>query len=354
MLIGSGTLLIVLGVSLIGASGFTKINVPLFVIQFGSIIFGAISLYFGWDRTIAADPAYTMAKELPVMHWSTTRVAESFGWDYTVHPSCGDKLCTMHVVFAIIFPAATGIMEGANLSGDLANPQKSIWKGTLSAIGASFLSYVMVIFAFAGAMPRATMIGNDSALQAASFWPPAVLIGAMISTFSSSLGAVFGGSRLLQAVARDRLFPGLHHVGKGSGPHDEPRRAVVVTWLIAQVCLFIGDLNVVAPIISCFFLLSYGFTNLACFLLSVSSTPNFRPRFRYFSWHTALVGLLMSVGVMFYLNPLYAAVALAVMGALVIYLALVPNPSADDWGDVRQAIIFHQARFVALSLCSTL
>ena len=43
-----------------------------------------------------------------------------------------------------------------------------------------------------------------------------------------------------------------------------------------QVIIVVGNLNVVAPIVSMFFLLSYGVTNLACFALKAASAPNFR------------------------------------------------------------------------------
>ena len=118
MLIGSAALLVVLVISLIGAGGFTKVNVPLFVIQFGAIAFGAMSLFFGGERSFFADDGDVRTR-YAIHTWSVEKLKEMFAWDYTVDSSCGGKLCSFHVVFAIIFPAATGIMEGANPSGDL-------------------------------------------------------------------------------------------------------------------------------------------------------------------------------------------------------------------------------------------
>lgn len=98
----------------------------------------------------------------------------------------------------------------------------------------------------------------------------------------------------------------------GVWPGDEPRVAVVCVWFIAQACLFIGDLNAVASIISGFFLLVYFFTNFACFVLRITGAPNFRPRFRYFTWHTALAGALLCFTILFISGALYATIAIIV------------------------------------------
>ena len=97
-----------------------------------------------------------------------------------------------------------------------------------------------------------------------------LITGILIASISSTLGSIFGGSRVLQAVARDKLFPYLDIFGYGSIKGDEPRVAVICTWFIAQMITLIGSINAIAPISTSFFCLSYATVNLACFLLEVS------------------------------------------------------------------------------------
>ena len=194
LLVSSITLFVVVGISLIGAAGFTKVNVPLFAIQFSSIMFGGFCMYFRQST-----PPLELTHGGTFTDWSWDKMMVNAWSDYSdVHESCNGGPCDYKLVFAILFPAVTGIMEGANLSGDLANPQKAIWKGTLSAILLCFCTYLVMIFSFAGAFDPQTLNENDYAMQDTAYVPALVATGALISTFSSALGAVFGGSRLLQ------------------------------------------------------------------------------------------------------------------------------------------------------------
>lgn len=246
----------------------------------------------------------------------------------------------------------TGIFEGANLSGDLKDPNKTIWKGTLIAIWGAFFTYFLSIIAFAGGFDRFTLQTNLYVFQNMSFgstW--IVIVGVYVACFTSGLGAMMGGSRILQAIARDQIYYGIGWAGRGFGKGDEPRLAVLVTGAIAQVAILIGDLNSIAPIITTFFCMSYALVNLSCFLVSIAGTPNFRPRFKMFHWTLSLLGFLANFVVMWALSWLYALIACAIFAALVLWLSLGFTPNKNiDWGDIRMALVYHQVRKFLLRL----
>lgn len=339
-LCSSASLFLCLLVSLAGAGWFTKINVTLFVLLFTCVILGLLSVLFSAPRELHGGGRFE--------GWSASRFSANAWPEYREDDTCGGERCDFQIVFAIIFPAVTGIMEGANLSGDLKDPGRDIGRGTLYAVATAFVVYTSLMFAFGGAFERETMVNNGTIFQDVCWSSIMIVIGVLVSTGSSCLGSLFGGARILQALAKDKMFPGIGFAAWGTKGADEPMIAVLITWAIAQLCIFIGNLDVIAPIITCFFCLSYACTNLACFLVSVSGTPNFRPQFKYFSRWTCLLGFAGNLGVMIYINPMYAGVAVGGMAAIFIYLLYrAPN---THWGDVRQALIFQQVRRYLLML----
>ncbi|HCF05842.1 MAG TPA: amino acid permease [Desulfomicrobiaceae bacterium] len=251
-------------------------------------------------------------------------------------------------VFAIFFPAVTGIMAGVNMSGDLQEPARSIPRGTFAAIGFSGFIYVAITVALAAGVPRAALLGEGFVMQEYAYSSTLVYAGVFCATLSSALGSMMGAPRILQAFARDGVFPWLRWFGQGSAPAGEPRRATVLTFLIAQLGVLAGDLNAIAPVITMFFLLTYGAVNLACFYEGRSNNPSFRPTFRYNHWSIAFVGNLGCVGVMFLMNPLWAVVAL-VLGA-VVFFYIARSEINVRWGDLAGGLAFQVARNALLRL----
>lgn len=271
-------------------------------------------------------------------------LAPRWTFDYTT----GDKQ-DLQTVFAILFNGCTGIMAGANISGDLANASRSIPYGTMAASGFTFLVYVLLFSLTASACTPALLLNDYSYMQDINPVPYIVIAGIFAATLSAALSTLIGASRILQALSRDRLLgPWTAFFCKEK---TNPVRAVLVSWFFVQLVLLIGSVNVIAPIVSMFYLISYAITNFACFALAITGAPNFRPTFRYFTWHTALAGFVGCITVMYYVNVVYAA-AVSIMTMIfwvVIHLRHLPV----DWGDVTQALMYHQVRKYLLRISKT-
>lgn len=252
------------------------------------------------------------------------------------------------VMFALFFPAATGIMAGANMSGDLRDPAKSLPMGTFAAIGVTALVYLGLILLLAGGVDRADLLSNSLIMNDVAVWPTLIIAGVFAATLSSALGSMLGAPRILQAFARDRVFQSLTFLGRGSGSADEPRRATVLTALVSQAAIMLGDLNAIAPIITMFFMVTYGTLNLACFYEYYSGNPSFRPRFKYSNWWLALLGALGCLVAMLLIDALWAIVSLVAMAAL--YWSIRRIGIEARWGDVHSGMAFERARLALLKL----
>ena len=340
--IASFILFVCLLVALAGAAYFTKVNVILLTFQFLGVMIALLAILFRERFTLRGRDS-DCSDDYNCVHYAfkTSRFDENW---YINHGSFQN-------VFGVIFPAVTGIMEGANLSGDLADPAKSIPLGTLGAQGTSIIIYLLLIVGCAGCYD-AGLLRNDYTVMQETAWGDIgyylVIIGVLIATSSSALGSLFGGSRVMQAIARDKLFPYVNFLSYGAPRGDEPRVAVLFTWFIAQCLVFIGNLDDIATLSTCFFCLSYATVNFSCFLLEISGTPNFRPNFRYYSWHTALFGMICNVVIMFYVDYEFGLAAIFIMGGIFIFLTFRAPKNA--WGDVTQSVIFHQVRKYLLRL----
>ncbi len=278
-----------------------------------------------------------------VMHFDPGLLEANMTGDYAGVGNDEGKTLTFMIMFAIFFPAATGITAGANMSGDLKDAGKSIPSGTLIAIFFTATVYAVQIFLVAGSTDRAALKADPfGALQEMSVFGPLIVLGVFAATLSSALGSFLGAPRILQAMGQDKLMKSFEYFGKGSGPANEPRRATVLSLIIAVGVIWAGDLNAVAEIISMFFLIAYGMINLSAFVESRSGNPSFRPRFRWFHWGTGLAGTVACLVVMFEINQRYAMVAIAITGILYFYLK--KRDIQTNWGDAKAGYIFQSTR----------
>ncbi|XP_055299605.1 solute carrier family 12 member 9 isoform X2 [Sitodiplosis mosellana] len=274
---------------------------------------------------------------------------EHYGKDY----SSGNSQVTFAIVFGVLFSGVTGIMAGANMSGELKSPSRSIPVGTLSAVAFTFTCYVLLSVFIAATTTGELLRNNYLFLMPVNLWPFFVAIGILTATFSTALSNLIGSSRVLEAIARDRVYGRiLDFVTRGTY-RNNPILAVLISYLLVEAILLIGSLNLIAQINSVLFLLSYMATNLACLGIELTGAPNFRPTFKYFTWHTCLIGLLGTLIMMFIINFIYASISIILCLILIICLHIFsPISQKSDSGSISQALMFHQVRKYLLMLDS--
>ncbi|KAI9797028.1 MAG: hypothetical protein M1833_005861 [Piccolia ochrophora] len=250
-------------------------------------------------------------------------------------------------LFGILFPATGGIFAGASMSGDLKHPSKAIPKGTLGGLWLTFFAYVLVVLAMAATITRESFYKNLNVIQDINMSAVLILLGEFATTFFSTLMGVIGSAKLLQALARDDLLPGFSIFAQGTKKGDEPTYAIIITYLVAQLTM-LCDINQIASFVTMTYLMTFLVTNLACFLLKLSSAPNFRPSFHYFNIYTAGAGTIISGAMMFFVDGLYATGCVGIL--VVIFLIIHYTTPPKSWGDVSQSLIYHQVRKYLLRL----
>ena len=247
------------------------------------------------------------------------------------------------IVFAVFFPATTGIMAGANMSGDLKNPKRSIPVGTLAAIAVAMVIYVLLAIWLAASATPEELTSTYTVMMDKAFWPPAVLAGLLGATFSSALASLVGAGRILQAMGAHEVVPGSNWLSKLS-KNGEPRNAMWVTGGIIFLSLLVRDLNAVAPLITMFFLVTYAMINAAVLIEQSLDLVSFRPELRIPRW-VSLVGLLGSLFAMFIINPTISLVAVVV--TVVVYGWLARRHLDAPFEDVRSGLFVSLAEWAA-------
>ncbi len=244
----------------------------------------------------------------------------------------GRMTVSLEEIFSVFFPAVTGFTVGVAMSGDLKNPKKDIPFGTMAAIFTGLVVYISLAVFFGLFMDSETLVTDTNFLMTIAWSSVLLVLGIWGATLSSALGGILGGPRILQALSIDKIAP--KFFAKGYGKNNEPRNALLLAFLIAEFGIYLGELNLIARIVTMFYLVSYGFINLAFFLESIAST-DFRPSFRI----PKFVGLLgvVSCFVVMIIIDLWAMIAAFII-MLLIYSILKRKELQLDFGDVWQSV----------------
>lgn len=266
-----------------------------------------------------------------------------------------DITTSFTILIAIYFPSCTGILAGSNRSGDLADAQKSIPLGTISAQLTTSFIYLSSIVLFGSSFNNLfirdkfgeSVGGLLAVTQIAWPHPYVILLGGLLSTLGAALQSLVGAPRLLQAIAKDQVIPCLNCFAKSS-PSGEPTRAILLSLVLAEGAVLIGNLDFIAPILTLSLVMCYLFVNLACTLQSLLKSPNWRPRFKHYHWSISLLGCFLCLFVMFVSSWIYTVIAMLLAG--IIYKYIEFHGAEKEWGDGLHGLALSAARYSLLRL----
>ena len=266
---------------------------------------------------------------------------------FFIHPDAAPQIVStdftpfkdfsFELVFAVFFPAVTGFTAGVAMSGDLKDPKKDIPKGTMWSIIIGFVVYLILGISFALFVDRNLLLTDYNFLLKLAWLPALVIAGIWGATLSSALGGILGGPRILQAIANDHIVPKLF--GKGYGISNEPRNALIFTFFLSEIGILIGDLNIIAGIVTMFYLTAYGFINLA-FALEKWASSDFRPSFHVPIW-VGIIGFVVSFMIMFKLDMVSMFVALIILGSIFFLISRKQfrRPMTSVWQSVNTSLV---------------
>lgn len=248
-------------------------------------------------------------------------------------------------IFAIFFPAMTGLESSVSLSGDLKNPSRSLTLGTIAAIVVAYLAYIAVAIFAHHHVPMQRLVDDPLILQDLASFPSLIILGIWGATLSSALGGMLGAPRTLQAMSEDGIIP--KFLGKSYGEADEPRIATLVTFFVAFIAVYYGSINLIAPLMTMICLVCYLVLNLSAGLETLMANPSWRPRFRL-HWMVSMTGAWLCFFTMLMIDAGYALLSFGLL--TVIYFCVKKYKFKATWDDIRQGIYVLISRFALYNL----
>ncbi|MFC1595513.1 amino acid permease [Gemmatimonadota bacterium] len=255
-------------------------------------------------------------------------------------------------VFAIVFPAFTGMTAGVGLSGDLANPRRSIPRGILAATAIGLVVYFAAVWKLAASATPEMLAADQLIMSRIALWGPIIPLGLAAATLSSAIGSILVAPRTLQALSADGIAPSKRvneFLASGVGSGNDPRNATLITVILALVTIATGNINFVARIISMFFMVTYGSLCLISFLEHFAARPSYRPSFRS-RWYISLLGAVMAFMLMFQMDPVYALAALLIMFGINRWINARRPQDRDDLSAIFHGVMTQLTRYIQIRL----
>lgn len=311
-LIGLSTLAVITILTYISTNFVLKIQLFIFV----GIIASLYSLFAGGE--IVSEPVYEASQSTPYSFW---------------------------MIFAIFFPAMTGLESSVSLSGDLKKPSFALPLGTITSVITAYIIYMAIPYFIWHAAPREQLIQDPMIIPHIAKYESLIILGIWGATLSSAIGGLLGASRTLQALADDKIVPSI--LGKEFGPHNEPHIATAITFILSFIAICFGSINLLAPVLTMICLICYTTLNLATGLEDLIANPSWRPAFPI-HWSVSFIGAGLCLLAMLMINS--GAAIIAMIFVVSIYVILKKKRLSSTWEDIHYGVLMFLSRFILYRL----
>jgi APA family basic amino acid/polyamine antiporter len=218
---------------------------------------------------------------------------------------------------ALLFFAYTGYSRIATLVEEVKEPEKTIPRATVLALGTAVILYLAVGATAIAVLGASGVSGSSSPLQStmaavgSGVGVGIVILGALLTTFNEGLSDLLGVSRVAFAMARKAdLPPGIAHLGRGQNPY----RSVLLVGAVAILVAGFAPFGAAVGISSFGTLLYYTVANTSALRLTTEQ--------RKFPRLLSVAGLVGCLGLAFSLAPQEIAVGVGILAVGLAYRAV--------------------------------
>ncbi|CAB3385418.1 Hypothetical predicted protein [Cloeon dipterum] len=359
-IIGTATLIVLIVICAVGMDYEIIAQDVFAVVIVGAIIDYCVGVFMGPQNELQIAQGF--------VGLNTSVYAQNIGPGFRFSEGINQNFFT---VFSIFFTSVTGVQAGANISGDLKDPESAIPKGTLLAILITMLSYVLFVLLVGGGQLREASgivaeiangtftdcsnrtcsygLYNDyTVMQLMSAWGPFIYAGCFAATLSTAMTNLLSVPRIIEALGNDGIYPGIVWFGKPYGDKGEPFRAYVLTLLVAEAFVLIADLNSIANLVSNFYLAAYAFINFCTFHAAFVKPLGWRPTFTFYNKWLSLIMTFICIILMFMIDWIMAVITVSVIA--VLYFFVVYRKPDVNWGASTQAQTYNTTLSAVQSL----
>ena len=248
----------------------------------------------------------------------------TFPIDGTIIPFFPNGIFSLLPATALLFVGFVGFEGVATISAEIEKPKKNIPRALISTVIIVGIIYITVVLAIFFSTSTKRIVGSNAALLEAVknniVINYIVVAGSIFALLTSLSVALMAASRNIYALSRDDFLP--RRWSLINTKYETPINALLLTFIIALIILFSGQIAFIASISNISYMLIVSAVGLAVIKFRRTDSVNRKKSFKIpFYPYSSLICIIFPFMLIFFLPPasIFLAIAWFLIG-IVIYI----------------------------------